>query len=57
MSYIEDDFTASGWLVEVIDPLSAGEPDDVDRVLPLPVSDSISDGLYTFYYSLSRFPD
>jgi endonuclease/exonuclease/phosphatase family metal-dependent hydrolase len=57
VSYIEDDFAASGWLAEVIDPLAAGEPDDVDRVLPLPVSDTISDGLYTFFYSLSRFPD
>jgi exonuclease III len=57
VSYLEDDFAAAGWLAESIDPLAPGEPDDVDRVLPLPVSDAISDGLYTFYYSLSRFPD
>ena len=57
LSYLEDDFAAAGWLAESIDPLASGEPDDVDRALPLPVSDTISDGLYTFYYSLSRFPD
>ena len=57
LSYIEEDAGAAGWQSEIINPLAAGEPDDVDRVLSLPVSDTISDGEYSFYYSLSRFQD
>ncbi len=56
-SYVEHDTSAAGWLVQFITPLSASDPDTVNRRLSLPIPDSISDGLYIFYCSISRFPE
>lgn len=57
LSYVELDMSASGYLVEWLNPLAAAEPDTVDRRLNLPVPDDISDGNYTFYCTISRLPE
>lgn len=57
LSYVENDISASGWLVQIISPLASADPNDADRRLNLPVPDSIYDGRYTFYCSISRFPE
>jgi hypothetical protein len=57
LSYIEEDISAGTYLVEMLQPLAATDPDDVPRRLTLPVPDDISDGRYTFYCTLCRFPE
>jgi hypothetical protein len=57
LSYVEEDISASGWLTQSIAPLAAADSDEVNRRLALPISDTLSDGFYTFYYSMSRFPE
>jgi len=57
LNYIENDISAAGSLVEIITPLAPSDPNGVNRRLNLPIPDSISDGRYTFYYSISRFPE
>jgi Endonuclease/Exonuclease/phosphatase family len=57
LSYIENDISAAGRLVESIEPLLPSDPGSVNRRLNLPIPDSISDGRYTFYCSISRFAE
>ena len=57
LSYIEHDISAGGWLVQFLTPLAPSDPNSVNRRLNLPIPDSISDGRYIFYYSISRFPE
>jgi hypothetical protein len=40
-----------------INPLVATDPDAADRRLNLPVPHAITAGRYTFYCSVSRFPE
>lgn len=54
LSYLEEDFTAAGWLTASVAALSPAERDTVDRQVTLPVPDAISDGTYTFYCSVTR---
>ena len=43
--------------IKFLHPLYAADPDNVARRLTLPVPDDISDGRYTFYCTLCRFPE
>ena len=54
LSYVEDDVTAKGWQAEILLGTTP-EKNSVDLRRALPVTDPISDGLYTFYYSLTSF--
>jgi hypothetical protein len=57
LSYREKDISATGSLVARINPLVATDPDAADRRLNLPVPHAITAGRYTFYCSVSRFPE
>lgn len=57
LAYREDDFTASGSMVEIVPPLQPGEPDLVPRIISLPMPDAFDDAEYRFYCTLSRYPD
>lgn len=57
VSYIENDISAAGWMIKLLQPLTATDPDCVPRRLTLPVPDDISDGRYTFYCTLCRFQE
>jgi hypothetical protein len=57
LAYREDDFGASGSLVEIVPALGPNDGDLVPRVVELPIPDTLGAGKYRFYCSLSRFPE
>ena len=56
LGYVDPDFNAQGWQAQWILPLAESEPDRVVRTVTLPVPDAVSDGLYTFTCTITRFP-
>jgi hypothetical protein len=56
ISYLEEDLTAKGSQVSILDALTPGEPEVAERRMTLPVSDPLSDGRYTFSCKLTKLP-
>lgn len=56
ISYGEEDITAQGSQVHILNGLTSGEEETAQRRITLAVNDAVSDGRYTFYCKLTKLP-
>jgi hypothetical protein len=56
LSYVESDIVAQGFQLASARPLGPSEPDRKERRVNMPVPDTVKDGRYTFYCTITKYP-